>query len=120
MVQHRSIINVADNTGAKKLYVIQALRGKQFGRLGDTLVCIVRKADPDGAVKEHEKVRAVLVRARKETRRSDGSYIRFDENAAVIVDQDGNPKGTRVFGPVAREIKEMGFTKIASMAPEVV
>jgi large subunit ribosomal protein L14 len=122
MVQHRSKLTVADNTGAKSLYVIQSLGGtkKRFGRLGDTLVCVVRGAVPGGAVSDHEVVKAVLVRTRKETRRPDGSYIKFDDNAAVIVDNEGNPRGTRVVGPVAAEVKDKGFIKIASWAEEVV
>jgi len=122
MVQLRSKLAVADNTGAKSLVVIQALGGsrKRFGRVGDTLVCIVRGVDPGGVVSDHEVVRAVLVRTKKETRRPDGSYIRFDDNAAVIVDSQGNPKGTRVIGPVAAEVRDRGFTKIASLAEEVI
>lgn len=121
MIQLRSIINAADNSGAKKLYVITVLGGskRKFGGIGDILVCVVRGADPNGVVKDHEKVRAVLVRTRKETRRRDGSYVRFDDNAAVIIDKHGEPRGTRVLGPVARELKEKGFPKVASMAPEL-
>lgn len=122
MVQHRSIINVADNTGAKKLYVITVLGGskRRFGHVGDIVVCNVRGADPNGVVKDHETVRAVLVRTKKETRRADGSYVRFDDNAGVVTDKSGNPRGGRILGPVAREIKEKGYSKIASMAPELV
>jgi large subunit ribosomal protein L14 len=122
LVQHRSKLTVADNTGAKSLYVIQSLGGskKRFGKVGDTLVCVVRGADPGGAVSDHEVVRAVLVRTKKEIRRPDGSYIKFDDNAAVIVDKEGNFRGTRVVGPVAAEVKDKGFTKIASLAEEVV
>lgn len=122
MIQHRSIINVADNTGAKKLYVITVLGGskRRFGRVGDTVVCNVRGADPNGVVKDHETVRAVLVRTKKEIRRADGSYVRFDDNAGVIIDKNGNPRGSRVLGPVAREVKQKGFTKIAAMASELV
>lgn len=121
MVQHRSMLKVADNSGAKILQVIQPLggSGKRVARLGDLLVAVVKSADPNGQVKNAEIVRAVLVRTRKESRRGDGSYIKFDENAAVIVDKDGVLRGTRVFGPVAREIRERGYTKIASLAPEV-
>ena len=116
MIQHRSIINVADNTGAKKLYVIRVLGGskRRFGQIGDVLVCVVRGADPSGVVKDQEKVRAVLVRTKKEIRRPDGSYVRFDDNAAVIIDKNGAPKGSRIFGPIAREIKEKGYDKIVS------
>lgn len=122
MVQLRSRLDVADNSGAKELMVIQVLGGsaKRFGRVGDLVVCTVKKADPDGTVKEHQKVRALLVRTKKEQRRADGSYVRFDNNAAVIVDKSGNPVGTRIFGPVSRDIRDRGYLKIASLAPEVV
>lgn len=122
MIQLRSIINVADNTGAKKLYVMTVLGGskRKFGRISDVVACVVRGADPNGVVKDHEKVRAVLVRTRKEAGRPDGSYVRFDDNAGVIIDKQGEPRGTRILGPVAREVKERGFQKIASMAPELV
>ncbi|MDP3998809.1 MAG: 50S ribosomal protein L14 [bacterium] len=123
MIQHRTILNVADNTGAKKILVIQIYGGskRRFGRVGDILGCVVKEADPTGTVKKSELVKAVLARARKETRRPDGSYIRFDDNAAVLIDnlKDKNPRGTRIFGPVARELRERGFTKIISMAPEI-
>jgi large subunit ribosomal protein L14 len=122
MVQNRSMLNVADNSGAKKLMVIGIPgRGRQrFAHLGNIVTCTVKKADPTGAVKESEIVRAVLVRARKENRRLDGSYVRFDENAAIVIDSSGNPRASRVFGPVAREVRERGFVKIASLAPEVI
>lgn len=122
MIQHRSILAVADNSGAKSLMMIgQPGRSRQrFARLGQVVNCVVKKADPNGAVKESEVVKAVLVRARKENRRPDGSYVRFDDNAAVVIDNAGNPKGTRIFGPVAREIREKGFLKIVSLAPEVI
>lgn len=122
MIQLRSIINAADNSGAKKLYVITVLGGstRRFGHIGDVVVCNVRGADPNGVVKDHETVRAVLVRTRKETRRADGSYVRFDDNAGVIINKDKNPRGSRILGPVAREVKERGYTKIASMAQELV
>jgi large subunit ribosomal protein L14 len=122
MIQNRSILKVADNSGAKSLVVIGIpARSKQrFARLGDIVTAVVRKADPNGAVKDSEIVKAVLVRSRKEKRRLDGSYVRFDENAAVIIDGSGNPKGTRIFGPVAREIRDKGFLRIVSLAPEVV
>lgn len=121
MVQHRSILNVADNSGAKKVQVIQLLggSGKRFGMLGETLVAVVKGAIPNGQVKNHEIVRAILVRSRKERRREDGSYIKFDENAAVIVDKDGNLRATRVFGPIAREVRDAGHSKIVSLAQEV-
>jgi len=122
MIQHRSMLVVADNTGAKKLQCIRVLGGyqKRYARLGDVVTCVVKDATPYGVVKRHEVVHAVLVRTRKETRRPDGSYIRFDENAAVIIDRTSKePKGTRVFGPVARELRHRGFIKIISLAPEV-
>ena len=123
MIQHRSILNVADNTGARKLQVIHIFQGsrRKFGYLGDVLNCVVKEATASGGVKESEIVKAVLVRAKKEHKRTDGSYIRFSENAAVLIDnpKDKNPIGTRIFGPIAREVKDRGFTKIASMAIEV-
>lgn len=123
MVQHRTILKVADNSGAKSLLVIQARGGskRKFGYLGDVLKCVVKEANPIGSVKESEMVEAVLVRTKKEYKRMDGSYIRFSENAAVLIDnqKDKNPIGTRIFGPVAREIRDRGFTKISSMAVEV-
>jgi len=122
MVQNRSILNVADNSGAKKIMMIGISgRSKQrFAHLGDVVTAVVKKADPQGTVKESEIVKAIIVRTKKENRRGDGSYIRFDENAAVVIDNSGNPRGTRIFGPVAREIREKGFIKIASLAPEVI
>lgn len=123
MIQHRSILKVADNSGAKSLMVIHIMGGfkRKFGTLGDILTCVVKEASPTGQVKDGEIVKAVLVRSKKEYRRKDGSYIRFSENAAVVIDneKDKNPKGTRIFGPIAREVKEKGFAKIASMAAEV-
>lgn len=121
MIQLRSILKPADNSGAKKLRVIHLYGGsrRKFSRLGDIVLAVVDQADPNGAVKDSEKVRVVIVRTRKEFRRPDGSYIRFDDNAGIIIDKDGNPRGTRVFGPIAREIKEAGFNKITSLAPEV-
>ncbi len=121
MVQHRSMIKVADNSGAKILQVIQLPggSGKKFAFLGQILTAVVKQADPNGQVKKHEIIRAVLVRAKKEMRRSDGSYIKFDENAAVVVDKDGNLRATRVFGPIAREVRDGGFNKIVSLAQEV-
>jgi len=116
------MLNVADNSGAKKLMLIGIPgRSKQrFARLGDVVTTVVKKAAPQGSVKASEMVRCVVVRTKKENRRTDGSYIRFDENAAVIIDNHGNPKGSRIFGPIAREVREKGFIKIASLAPEVV
>lgn len=121
MVQHRSMLKVADNSGAKKIQVIQPLggSGKRFTRLGEIFVGVVKGADPNGQVKDGEIIRAVLVRSRKENRRADGSYIKFDENAAVVIDKDGNIRATRIFGPVAREVRDSGYNKIVSLAPEV-
>jgi len=122
MIQLRSILKPADNTGAKRLKVIHIYGGskRRFGYIGDLVAAVVDQADPNGVVKDSEIVKAVVVRTKKEKRRPDGSYVRFDDNAAVIVDKDGNPRGTRIFGPVAREIKEKGYTKIISLAAEVV
>ncbi|MBM3205458.1 50S ribosomal protein L14 [Candidatus Shapirobacteria bacterium] len=122
MIQLRSILIPADNTGAKRLMVIHLYGGskRRFARLGDIVLAVVDRADPQGVVKDGEKVRALIVRTKKEHRRVDGSYVRFDDNAAIIIDKDGNPRGTRVFGPIAREIKEAGYAKIASLATEVV
>ncbi len=121
MVQHRSMLKVADNSGAKKLQVIQLLggSGKRFGRIGEVMVAVVKGADPNGQVKDGEIVRTVLVRSRKEARRPDGSHIKFDENAGVVVDKDGNLRATRIFGPIAREVRDAGFSKIVSLAKEV-
>ncbi|MFH1315102.1 MAG: 50S ribosomal protein L14 [Candidatus Uhrbacteria bacterium] len=122
MVQVESKINVADNSGAKKLKVIRVLGGykKRYARLGEVVTATVKEAVPHSAVKKSDIVHAVLVRSKKETRRKDGSYIRFDENAAVIIDKKTKePKATRIFGPVARELRDQGYTKIISLAPEV-
>src|SRR5258708_3307045 len=123
MIQHRSMLKAADNSGAKILQVIHIFGGskRKFGYIGDILNCVVKEAAPIGAVKDSEMVKAVLVRSRKEYRRKDGSYVRFSDNAAVVIDniKDKNPKGTRIFGPIAREIRDKGFNKIASMAEEV-
>jgi large subunit ribosomal protein L14 len=122
MIQHESRLKVADNSGARELLVIHVLGGstRRYGSIGDVVVATVKSATPQGGVKKSEKVRAVIVRCSKEWRREDGSYIRFDDNAAVVLDSDGvNPKGTRIFGPVARELREKGFMKIVSLAPEV-
>lgn len=121
MVQHRTILNVADNSGAKALYVIQPLggSGKRKAKAGEVVSGVVRGADPNGQVKNHEKVRIVIVRCKKEQRRDDGSYIKFDDNAGVIIDTDGNLRATRIFGPIAKEVRDAGFTKIISLAPEV-
>lgn len=117
----RSMLIPADNSGAKKLMVI-GISGRigKKATLGQAVLCVVRGADPAGAVTDHEKVRVVIVRARKEVRRSDGSYVRFDDNAGVVIDKQGLMRGTRVLGPIAREVKEAGFNKIASLAKEVV
>ncbi|MFC1922722.1 50S ribosomal protein L14 [Chloroflexota bacterium] len=122
MIQHESRLKVADNTGAREILVIHVLGGsaKRYGSIGDVVVGTVKLATPHGAVSKSDIVRAVIVRTAKEWRRDDGSYIRFDDNAAVILDTDGrNPRGTRIFGPVARELREKGFMKIVSLAPEV-
>jgi len=122
MIQQESHLKVADNSGARELLVIQVTggSGRKYGSIGDVVIATVKSATPQGAVKKSEIVRAVVVRVSKEWRREDGSYIRFDDNAAVILDTDGkNPKGSRIFGPVARELREKGFMKIVSLAPEV-
>ncbi len=122
MVGLRTILDVADNSGAKRISVIKVLGGsaKRYGRIGDVIVANVKEALPEGTVKKGEVVRAVVVRTAKETRRADGSYIKFDRNAAVIINEHNNPLGTRIFGPVARELREKQFMKIISLAPEVV
>ena len=121
MVQQQSYLKVADNTGAKELMVIRVLggSGRRYANIGDTVVASVKKAAPGGMVKKGEVVRAVIVRSVKGVRREDGTYIRFDENAAVIVREDKNPRGTRIFGPIARELREKDYMKILSLAPEV-
>jgi large subunit ribosomal protein L14 len=122
MIQQETRMKVADNSGAREILVIQVLGGtrRRYGRVGDVVVATIKSATPQGSVKKSEIVKAVIVRCSKEFRREDGSYIRFDDNAAVILDTDGhNPKGSRIFGPVARELREKGFTKIVSLAPEV-
>lgn len=121
MVQHRSRLTVADNSGAKALMVIQPLggSGKRKATLGQRVVAVVKGADPNGQVKNHEIVKAVIVRTKKEVRRLDGSYIKFDDNAGVIIDNDGNLRATRIFGPIAREVRDAGYTKIISLAQEV-
>ncbi len=121
MVQQESYLRVADNTGAKELKCIRVLGGstRRYGNIGDVIVASVRKAAPGGQVKKGDVVRAVIVRTRKGLRRADGSYVRFDENAAVLIKEDKNPKGTRIFGPVARELREKDYMKILSLAPEV-
>ena len=120
MIQMQSMLAVADNSGARKVQCIKVLGGskRRYAGLGDVIICSVKEAMPNGNVKKGEVVRCVIVRVKKEVRRADGSYIRFDENAAVIVMADKSPKGTRIFGPVARELRDAGFTKILSLAPE--
>ena len=121
MVQHRSRLTVADNSGAKSLQVIQPLggSGKRKASLGEIVVGVVKGADPNAAVHDHEKVRIVIVRCKKEVRRNDGSYIKFDDNAGVILDLEGNLRSSRIFGPIAREVRDKGFQKIVSLAQEV-
>ena len=120
MIQEETYLKVADNTGAKEIKTIRVLGGskRKYGNIGDVIVASVRKAAPGGQVKKGDVVKAVIVRSKHGLRRDDGSYIRFDENAAVIVMADKSPKGTRIFGPVARELRDAGFTKILSLAPE--
>ena len=122
MVQEESYLKVADNTGAKEIHTIRVLGGskRKYGNIGDVIVASVRKAAPGGTVKKGEVVKAVIVRTKRGVRREDGSYVRFDENAAVIIKEDRNPKGTRIFGPVARELREKDYMKILSLAPEVI
>ena len=122
MIQSESYLKVADNTGAKEIKTIRVLGGskRKYGNIGDVIVASVRKAAPGGQVKKGDVVKAVIVRTKRGVRREDGSYVRFDENAAVIIKDDKNPRGTRIFGPVARELRERDFMKILSLAPEVI
>ena len=122
MIQQESYLKVADNTGAKEIKCIRVLGGskRKFGNIGDVIVASVRKATPGGTVKKGEVVRAVIVRTCKGVRRADGTYVRFDENAAVLIKDDKNPRGTRIFGPVARELRDKEYMKILSQAPEVI
>ena len=122
MIQQESYLKVADNTGAKEIKCIRVLGGskRKFGNIGDVIVASVRKATPGGTVKKGEVVRAVIVRTCKGVRRADGTYDRFDENAAVLIKDDKNPRGTRIFGPVARELRDKEYMKILSLAPEVI
>ena len=122
MIQMESYLKVADNTGAKEIHCIRVLGGskRKFGNIGDVIVASVRKATPGGTVKKGDVVKAMIVRTKRGVRREDGSYVRFDENAAVIIKEDKNPRGTRIFGPVARELREKDFMKILSLAPEVI
>ena len=121
MIQSESNLNVADNSGAKKLHCIKVLGGsrRRYASIGDIIVCSVRSAVPNSQIKKGEKVKAIIVRTKKEIRRADGSYIKFDDNAAVVIDNQMNPRGTRIFGPVARELRGKDFMKIVSLAPEV-
>jgi len=121
MIQQETRLKVADNSGARKVACIKVLGGsrRRYAGVGDVIVCAVKEAIPNGTVKKGEVVRAVVVRTKKEIRRKDGSYIKFDENAAVIIDNQGNPRGTRIFGPVARELRDRRYMKIVSLAPEV-
>ena len=122
MIQQQSLMKVADNTGAKELMCIRVLGGtaRRYANIGDVVVCAVKKATPGGVVKKGEVVKAVIVRSVKGTRRADGTYVRFDENAAVLIKDDNSPRGTRIFGPVARELRDSGYMKICSLAPETV
>ena len=121
MVQMESYLKVADNTGAKEIHCIRVLGGskRKYGNIGDVIVASVRKAAPGGTVKKGDVVKAVIVRSKRGLRREDGTYVRFDENAAVIIKEDKNPRGTRIFGPVARELRDKDYMKILSLAPEV-
>ena len=119
MIQQESRLQVADNSGALELLCIRVLGGKTYAGIGDPIIAVVKKAQPNANVKKSDIVRAVIVRTKASRKRADGSTIRFDENAAVIINKEGNPRGTRVFGPVARELREKNFMKIVSLAPEV-
>jgi len=122
MIQQESYLKVADNTGAKEIKCIRVLGGskRKYGNIGDVIIASVRKAAPGGQVKKGDVIRAVIVRTRRGVRRTDGTYVRFDENAAVLIKEDRNPRGTRIFGPVARELRERDYMKILSLAPEVI
>lgn len=122
MIQQQTMLNVADNTGAKEIMCIRVLGGsyRRYANIGDVIVASVKSATPGGVVKKGDVIKAVVVRSRKGLRRPDGSYIRFDENAAVIIKEDKSPRGTRIFGPVARELRDKDFMKIISLAPEVI
>jgi len=122
MIQQETFLKVADNTGAKEIKCIRVLGGskRKYGNIGDVIVASVRKAAPGGTVKKGDVVKAVIVRSAKGLRRTDGTYVRFDENAAVLIKEDKNPRGTRIFGPVARELREKDYMKILSLAPEVI
>lgn len=120
MIQMQTMLKVADNSGARKVQCINVLGGskRRYASIGDVIICSVKEAMPNGNVKKGDVVRCVVVRVKKEIRRTDGSYIKFDENAAVLINQDGSPRGTRIFGPVARELREKRYMKIVSLAPE--
>ena len=122
MIQLRTVLNVADNSGAKKILCVHVKGGsfRKVGSVGDVIVAAVREASPNGNIKKGDVVKAVIVRTKKEIRRKDGSYVRFDDNAAVVIDANGDPRGTRIFGPVARELREKKYMRIVSLAPEVV
>ena len=122
MIQLRTVLNVADNSGARKILCVQVKGGsfRKVGTVGDVIVGAVREAAPNGNIKKGDVVKAVIVRTKKEIRRRDGSYVRFDDNAAVVIDNNGDPRGTRIFGPVARELREKKYMRIVSLAPEVV
>jgi len=122
MIQAETRLKVADNSGARKVACIKVLGGskRRYAYVGDVIVCAVKEAIPNGQIKKGEVIRAVVVRTKKEIRRPDGSYIKFDENAAVVIDNQGNPRGTRIFGPVARELRDRRYMKIVSLAPEVI
>ena len=120
MIQEQTMLNVADNSGARKVMCIRILggTGRRYAGLGDVIICSVKEAIPNANIKKGDVVRCVVVRVKKEVRRSDGSYIKFDQNAAVVINEDGSPRGTRIFGPVARELREKKYMKIVSLAPE--
>lgn len=122
MIQERSILNVADNSGARKVRCFRVMGGtrRRYASLGDVIVCSVQDALPTAAIKKGDKVRAVVVRTVREQKRADGSYVKFDDNAVCVIDTEGEPKGTRIFGPIARELRDRNYVKIISLAPEVV
>lgn len=122
MIQQETQLKVADNSGAKRVKCFKVLGGskRRYANVGDVIVCSVREAEPDSAVKKGEVVKAVIVRTRRYIRRHDGSWLRFDTNSCVLIDDKGNPRGTRIFGPVAREVRDRGYVKISSLAPEVI
>lgn len=122
MLQQESQLKVADNTGAKRVKCFKVLGGtrRRYASVGDVIICSVREAEPNGAIKKGEVVKAVIVRTKRYIKRKDGSWLRFDSNSCVLIDDKGNPKGTRIFGPVAREVRDRGYLKISSLAPEVI